>query len=99
MCGLALLSPADKDEAYEEQKKADEEIRVGDEVAFHHTDGRPDTVVVITHVGTDGFIDGMNAKGDLYCDKDPTYWTKTGRHFPQVEELLAALGGAYNETN
>ena len=68
-------------EAYEEKQKAEDEIKVGDEVAFHHDDGRPDTVVVVTYIGQDGFIDGMDGRGTQYAHKNPTKWTKTGRHF------------------
>ncbi len=66
-------------------------MRIGDEVAFHYNDGRPDTVVVITHIGQDGFIDGMDAKGTLYASKNPQKWTKTGRYFPLVEQLLREM--------
>lgn len=59
----------------------DDKIVVGDEVAFHHDDGRPDTVVVVTYIGQDGFIDGMDGRGTQYAHKNPTKWTKTGRHF------------------
>lgn len=69
----------------------DEKMKIGDEVAFHWDDGRPDTVVVITHIGYDGFIDGMDAKGTLYASKNPQKWTKTGRHFPLVTQLLRQM--------
>lgn len=62
-------------------KQTDDEIKVGDEVAFHHDDGRPDTVVVVTYIGQDGYIDGMDGRGIQYAHKNPTKWTKTGRHF------------------
>ena len=68
-----------KIKAYEE--KQNDKIEVGDEVAFHHDDGRPDTVVVVTYIGQDGFIDGMDGRGTQYAHKNPTKWTKTGRHF------------------
>lgn len=77
----------EKIKAYEEKQKADDEIKVGDEVAFHHDDGRPDTVVVVTYIGQDGFIDGMDGRGTQYAHKNPTKWTKTGRHF-DIEEIL-----------
>lgn len=67
--------------AYGEKQKAEDEIKVGDEVAFQHDDGRPDTVVVVTYIGQDGFIDGMDGRGTQYAHKNPTKWTKTGRHF------------------
>ena len=74
--------------AYEE--KQNDKIEVGDEVAFHHDDGRPDTVVVVTYIGQDGFIDGMDGRGTQYAHKNPTKWTKTGRHFdiaPILEDM------------
>ena len=73
-------------------KEKSDEIKVGDEVAFHYED-RPDTVVVVTRVGENGFIDGMDGKGTLYAEKNPNNWTKTGRYFPLVEELLKAMNG------
>ena len=76
--------------AYEEKQKAEDEIRVGDEVAFHHDDGRPDTVVVVTYIGQDGFIDGMDGRGTQYAHKNPTKWTKTGRHF-DIEKILEEM--------
>jgi hypothetical protein len=76
--------------AYEEKQKADDEIKVGDEVAFHHDDGRPDTVVVVTYIGQDGFIDGMDGRGTQYAHKNPTKWTKTGRHF-DIDKILEEM--------
>ena len=72
---------------------SDDKMKIGDEVAFHWEDGRPDTVVVITHIGYDGLIDGMDAKGTLYASKNPQKWTKTGRYFPLVIQLLRQMSG------
>ena len=79
MKNLTPMQALEKLKAYEE--KQDDKIEVGDEVAFHHDDGRPDTVVVVTYIGQDGFIDGMDGRGTQYAHKNPTKWTKTGRHF------------------
>lgn len=80
-----------KIKAYEEQKKQEQdEIKVGDEVAFHHED-RPDTVMFVTKVAEDGFIDGMDAKGNLYAEKNPNNWTKTGRHLNEIVEVLKKM--------
>ena len=68
--------------AYEE--KQNDKIEVGDEV---DDDGRPDTVVVVTYIGQDGFIDGMDGRGTQYAHKNPTKWTKTGRHFDIASTL------------
>ena len=65
-------------------------MHIGDEIIFHHNN-RPDTVVVITHIGSDGFVDGMDAKGTLYAHKNPDNWTKTGRYFPEVRVLLERI--------
>ena len=77
-------------EAYEEKLKAADDIKVGDEVAFHHDDGRPDTVVVVTHIGKEGFIDGMDGRGTQYAHMNPTKWTKTGRHF-DIDKILEEM--------
>lgn len=79
----------EKMKAYEEKQKANDEIKVGDEVAFHHDD-RPDTVVVVTYIGQDGFIDGMDGRGTQYAHKNPTKWTKTGRHF-DIQSILEEM--------
>ena len=71
-------------------KQTDDKIEVGDEVAFHHDDGRPDTVVVVTYIGQDGFIDGMDGRGTQYAHKNPTKWTKTGRHF-DISSILKEM--------
>lgn len=81
------------DDLISRQAMNDEKMKIGDEVAFHWDDGRPDTVVVITHIGYDGFIDGMDAKGTLYASKNPQKWTKTGRYFPLVTQLLRQMRG------
>ena len=89
MENLTPMQAIEKLKAYKEKQKeeAEDEIKVGDEVAFHHDDGRPDTVVVVTYIGQDGFIDGMDGRGTQYAHKNPTKWTKTGRHF-NIEKIL-----------
>lgn len=78
----------EKLKTYEQEQN---EIQVGDEVAFHHDDGRPDTVVVVTYIGQDGFIDGMDGRGTQYAHKNPKKWTKTGKHFPEVAAVLEKM--------
>lgn len=73
---------------YEQEQEG---IKIGDEVAFHHDDGRPDTVVVVTYIGQDGFIDGMDGRGTQYAHKNPKKWAKTGRHFPEIAEVLKKM--------
>ena len=78
---------------YSKWKSEQAQIKVGDEVAFRHDDGRPDTVVVVTYLGADGFIDGMDGRGTQYAHKNPKKWIKTGRTFPEVSDLLEKMKG------
>ena len=77
--------------AYEEQKKQGEnnEIHVGDEVRFHN---RTDTSMFVIKIGKSGFIDGMDAEGNMYINQSPENWIKTGRTLPEVAELLNNMG-------
>lgn len=80
---------------YESEKKAEEEIKVGDEVkdceaeigiVFDRKDNK--YLVVYFDLAESDIYSGESERGEL---------KKTGRHFPQVAELLAALGGADDE--
>lgn len=80
-----------------EQKKAEEEaeIKVGD-VLQHKNDHT--TKIAVTGIHEDGMISGIcvgnsceNALGASFTNRDPANWVKTGRHFPQVAEILKAL--------
>ena len=81
----------EKVKAYEEHQKVDDEIKVGDEVEAYS--GK---AIV--------FCTSINTAGDKVC----TYWypseyrfdrdrtknlKKTGRHFPQIAELVKAMKG------
>ena len=88
---IVNLSYTEAREKYEAWLQQKDEIKVGDEVAFHHDDGRPDTVVVVTYIGEDGYIDGMDGKGTQYARKNPKRWTKTGRYFPEMADLLEKM--------
>ncbi len=76
--------------AYEEQKKAEDEIKVGDEVkdceaeigiVFDRKDNK--YLIVYFDLAESDIYSGESERGEL---------KKTGRHFPQAAELLAALG-------
>ena len=84
---IGEMSYAEVSKKYETWKKSKDEIKIGDEIAFYHDDGRLDTVAIVTHV-SQVFVDGMEAKGTLYANKSPKKWTKTGKTFPEVVELL-----------
>lgn len=72
-----------------EQQKADDEIKVGDEVDYKGM-----TKYVVTGIVDDDTICGFSLNG-LWNANTIKEVTKTGRHFPQVAELLKAMiGGA-----
>lgn len=87
----------EKLKAYEERKKAEEEaeIKVGDVLQHKRVHN---TKIAVTGIHDSGMISGIcvgnsceNALGASFTNRDPTYWEKTGRHFPQVAEILKAL--------
>lgn len=87
----------EKLKAYDEQKKAEEEaeIKVGD-VLQHKRDHN--TKIAVTGIHDSGMISGIcvgnsdaNQLGASFTNRDPANWEKTGRHFPQVAEILKAL--------
>ena len=80
-------------EKYEAWKVDQETIKVGDEVAFYYIDSKKPVIIIVTRIDDNGFFDGMNWKGEPYVHKDLSRWTKTGRHFPQVKELLEKMKG------
>ena len=90
---LKKYSASEAMEKIRQYEQEQEEIQVGDEVAFHYDDGRPDTVVVVTYIGQDGFIDGMDGRGTQYAHKNPKKWTKTGRTFPEIAAVLEKMRG------
>lgn len=71
-----------------EQKKEqqEDEINVGDEVAYFH-----DSKVkfIVTKVKNNR-ISGINATGE-FSDKNATCWEKTGRTFPEIAQVLAKM--------
>lgn len=60
---------------------------VGDEVQYLE---RP-TKFVVTSINEDGTINGIGIDGAAFCDKNPSKWQKTGRHFKEAEALMNAL--------
>ena len=81
--------------AYEEKKKAEEEIKVGDEVKS--VCGELVGVVTRVNQSTERFrilfSDGSGGMTECF----PEDYEKTGRHFEIVEELLNQLRGNKNE--
>lgn len=72
---------------YDAWKKSKEEIHVGDEVKFGDTNG---VVVGIDTATEDGGVNVVCRDGNTgYIGM--AYVTKTGRHFPEIEELLKKM--------
>lgn len=92
------LSPAEalaKIREYEEKKKAeDEAINVGDELV-HCADSTVKAVITAVHY--DGQFDGVcngggpNDLGEVFSYRSLVNWRKTGRHFPQIAEVLGEI--------
>lgn len=71
---------------YEDKQK---EIKVGDEVCRKD---RKDCKFVVTAMTKDKLcFDCISKQGVFYQICDPNLIEKTGRHFPQIEELLKAM--------
>jgi hypothetical protein len=75
-----------------EQQKADE-IKVGDEVYANTPSGKTQPFIIIKiYDGDDGkYYTGINTDGNHV--QGGLNYIKTGRHFPQVVELLKAMKG------
>lgn len=83
-----------KIKAYEEQQKADE-IKVGDEVTYTFIDGAvipPFVVFAIKNDGEKRRYEGYRLTDGKWVGGLLDY-KKTGRHFPQIKELLEVLKG------
>lgn len=75
-------------EAYEEKKKAADEIKVGDEVIYNKT-----TVCIVLTPETDKKYASIVDDCGCHYSADHRELTKTGRHFPEVAELLKKMKG------
>lgn len=71
---------------YEEEKEAEQEIKVGDELISE--DGER-TVIIDIEYKTWRVFDGYETT-DIY-DFQKIHWKKTGRHFPQISEVLKQM--------
>ena len=71
---------------YEERKKQDEDIKVGDEVVYNYV-----TTFVVTCVVKGEYIGGINSDGEDCCYHYKAKLKKTGRTFPQIAEVLKQM--------
>lgn len=74
--------------AYEEKQKADDEIKVGDEVQLCNDPNVCFVVISIDTLNED--ISGFNRNGHTYSCRPKDAWRKTGRHF-DIESILEAM--------
>ena len=83
-----------KIKAYEEQQKADE-IKVGDEVCFVFAGGETIEPFIVFSIKDDNgkkYYEGIQVSDGRWVGGGLKYY-KTGRHFPQVAELLETMKG------
>ena len=65
---------------------------IGDVVLFSENGEGVGTKFVITHIDQKtGYVSGIGADGNMFADKNPSKWKKTGDYCPVVEELLDVL--------
>lgn len=65
---------------------------IGDVVLFKEKRESIGTKFVITRIDPKtGYVSGIGADGNMFADKNPSKWEKTGDYCPVVEELLDVL--------
>lgn len=78
-----------KFQEYEEKQKENAELKIGDEIEIRAESSIPR--MVVTQIDNQ-YISTVDAKGDTRCIcKNTTTFVRTGRHFPQIEEILKHL--------
>ena len=88
VCGFTVQRIVEITKAYEEKKKAVEEIQVGDEVVCNC----PNKQRVIITSKYDGWVTFMRKDGACYSRAEMGM-KKTGRHFEEISQLLDKLRG------
>lgn len=80
-----------------EEVKDVEEIKVGDEVEIYGT-GSNAVVMSIDKYRKKNYYRCVKYNGDLCTENDTFPPTKTGRHFPQITEVLKQMQEGSSET-
>ncbi len=73
----------------EKQQKQDDEIRVGDEVIW--TEDNSEFGVVTRIESSENAMWIVKPDGLQVCANKCSYWKKTGRHFPEIAEVLEKM--------
>lgn len=87
VCDITIQGIIRRTKAYEEKKKAEEEIRVGDEVYFVD----PNDKSVVTFVDKETKRVTILTTRGKYASIRFSDAHKTGRHFDELEQLLSKL--------
>lgn len=78
---------------YEEKRKAEKEIKIGDEISYQYAGENTKGVVVqCIHIDEGGYkVICKNGCGQIIYNKGTYHIKKTGRHFPQIAEVLEQM--------
>ena len=76
------------------KQEEDKKIKVGDEVVYYE-DNSP--TLIVTNV-SDNYFDGINQDGVTYSSRDIKWFKKTGKHYPEVVELLRKIKVAQDDS-
>lgn len=91
---MSSMTYAEAKTIYDKWKKEKEEICVGDEVEQTSANGTSvGYKCVVTKIVGDEILKGVTQTGEVVncSSKVKRWWRKTGRHFPEVAELLKKM--------
>lgn len=77
--------------AYEEQKKQDEEIKVGDEVRWIINPKYIGLVTYVDYLNNMIWIMGHDGRHFIGCSNEIEKYERTGRHFSDMDELIKKM--------
>jgi hypothetical protein len=102
ICDHDMTKVISEFEKWQEEKKKAEEVKVGDVVKFNEKCRNYDHVksreYLVLHIFDNGLVTLLYDNGDTGT-ADISLLDKTGRHFDEVEQLLAKLRGEENDNN
>lgn len=77
------------DDGFKDGLKEKQDIRIGDEV--YYRDSEEKSVVVSLALNNRDMV--CMSKNGRWWSEDPKKLRKTGKHYPEIVQVLAALGG------
>ena len=90
VCTFTIQEIVRRTKAYEEKKKAEKEIKVGDEVTVTDSDALVGYTFIVMQI-IEKRVVGIRDDWRLYENLNLEYLEKTGRHFDEVGQLLDKL--------